>query len=149
MAGKNKLEKGFVILVDDSGGTPRDVTCDLLIGTVAGGGVVLDEVDMTGVCNSVYNYLASYGTSEMTATFYMDDTATTGAHTVFIAANGYVGTVTFQYGSSGVAPTTGDPEWEGEYTYFVGEMKIDGGKWAFDVTFKPGSSVAPAWGTVA
>ena len=147
--GKNKIEKGFKILVDVSGGTPRDLCGDLVPGSISGGGITLDEVDMTGVCNAVYNFLAGHGTSEISANFHMNDTATTGAFTVLTAANGYVGTITLQYGSLGNAPDTGDPEWEGEYCYFVGQVENDGGKFVIPVTFKPSGAVAPAWGTVA
>ena len=148
--GKNKIEKGFKILVDDSGGTPRDLCGDLVIGSISGGGVALDEIDMTGVCNTVYNFLAGHGTSEITATFFMNDTATTGAFTVLNGMNGSSGTVTLQYGSLGNVPDTGDPEWEGEYTYFVDQLTLDGSRWTLPVTFRPTSgAAAPAWGTVA
>lgn len=147
--GKNKIEKGFRIQVDDSGGTARDLSGDLLIGSITGGGVTLDEVDMTGVSESVYNFLAGHGTSEISATFHMNDTADTGAYTVLTGNNGGTGTVTLQYGSLGTAPDTGDPEWEGEYCYFVDQIQNDGGKFVIPVTFRPTGSTAPAWGTVA
>ena len=148
--GKNKIEKGFVILVDDSGGTARNLCGDLVPGTITGGGVTLDEVDMTGVCNTVYNFLAGHGTSEISATFHMNDTADTGAYTVLTGNNGGSGTITLQYGSLGTTPDSGDPEWEGEYVYFVGQVENDGGRFVIPVTFRPLSGAsAPAWGTVA
>jgi hypothetical protein len=79
----------------------------------------------------------------------MNDTATTGAFTVLKAMVGEVGTLTLQWGSNGATPSTGDPEWEGEYTLMQANIVFDGGKAVVDCTFQPGSSTAPAWGTVA
>lgn len=150
MAGKNKIEKGFRLLWDDAGtgsGTARDLTGDLIAGSCQGGGFAFDEVDMMGVSNAAYNYLAGHAKSEITAQFHMNDTATTGAHTVLAGSDGGIGTLTLQWGSSGAAPTTGDPEWEGEYCLVSYTVSMSGGKAVGNAKWLPTGSTAPAWGT--
>lgn len=154
MAGKNKIERGFRVWYDDTGGTARDLSGDLVPGSVSiGGGLRYTQVDMTGVSDGVMNYLAGHPEASIQMTFHQNDTATTGAFTVIKAQNGTNGstgyTLTNQWGSSGAAPTTGDPEWEGEYGCFMGPIRFDGGRAVFDVTFQPNTGTAPAWGTVS
>jgi len=150
--GKNKVERGFRLSFDDSGGTARDLSGDLVPGSVSGGGLVFDEADMTGVSESVYNFLRGHANSEITATFHMNDTATTGATTVLngqlLPSVAGTGTLTLQWGASSAAPTNPDPEWEGEYVLLMGSIALDGNKHVHNVTFKPTGSTAPAWGTV-
>ena len=149
MAGKNKVERGFRILVDDSGGTPRDLCSDLVVGSVSGGGLTFDQVDVTGVCETVRNYLAGQADAPISASFHMNDTATTGATTVLNGIVGSAGTVTLQWGENGNAPATGDPEWEGEYLLLSAPVSLDGNKFVHQVSFVPSGSTSPAWGTVA
>lgn len=148
MAGKNKVEKSFRVLWDDSGGTPRDLTGDLVPGSASGGGFKFDQVDMTGVSEGFYNYLAGHAMSEMGAAFHMNDTADTGASTVLNATQGTTGTLTFQWGQDGAAPTTGDLEWSGEYLLKDNEVAPDSGKWVHQVAWVPTGTSTPAWGTV-
>lgn len=147
MAGKNKTERGFRILVDNSAGAAQGLTGDLVPGSLTGGGITLDEVEMTGVSEAVKNYLFGHGNSEITGQFYLNDTATTGAFTVLKAAP-YTGTITLQWGSTGAAPTAGDPEWEGEYVILSSGVSFNGGAAIINARFLPTGSTAPAWGTV-
>jgi hypothetical protein len=152
MAGKNKIERGFRLLWDDLGtgaGTARDLSGDLVPGSVSGGGLVFDEVEMTGVSESVKNFLAGHASAEVSARFHLNDTATTGAFTVLTGSDGGYGTLTLQWGSSGAAPTTGDPEWEGEYVLLNCRAVMDGGRAVMEARWLPQGSTAPAWGTVA
>ncbi len=148
MAGKNKVERGFRILVDNSAGSVQGLSGDLVPGSLAGGGITLDEVELTGVSEAVKNFLWGHGNSEITAQFYLNDTATTGAFTVLKAAP-YTGTVTLQWGSTGAAPTTGDPEWEGEYVILSSAAAMNAGAAIINARFLPTGSTAPAWGTVS
>lgn len=149
MAGKNHVEKSIYLFFDDSGGTARNLSGDLIPGTLSpGGGLVMDEVDMTGVSQTVKNFLAGHADSTITGKFHFNDTATTGSHTVTKNMVGAVGTLTTQYGQNGAAPTTGDPEWEGEYLLVSAPVTVEGGRTVITCTWKPGSSTAPAWGTV-
>lgn len=148
MAGKNKTENGFRLYFDDSGNTARDLTASLVPGSVTMG-YTLEQVDMTGVSDAMKNYLAGHADAPVTAKFFLDDTATTGSHTVLKGVLGSTKTLTLQWGSNGAAPTTGDPEWEGEYTYFGGSVSMEGGRAVLNAEWRPGTSTAAAWGTVA
>lgn len=155
--GKNKIERGFRILWDDAGtgsGTARDLTGDLIPGSCSGGGLTFDEVSKHGVSELVKNFLAGHAMSEVTAQFHGNDTATTGATTVL---NGSMpsatvpgtGTLTLQWGSNGAAPSTGDPEWEGEYVLVQNNKSFSGGDDVHSVKWVPTGATPPSWGTVS
>jgi len=147
--GKNKVERGFRLSFDDSGDSLRDLSSDLVPGSISGGGKSFDEADMTGVSDSVKKFLTGHASSEVSARFHMNDTATTGATTVLNGQEGGSGTLTLQWGADGQAPTSGDPEWTGEYTLMSMNIVLDGNKFVHDCRFLPQSGAAdPAWGTV-
>jgi hypothetical protein len=146
--GKNKIERALTLSFDDSGGTARVLTPSLIIGSASIGGAVFDSVDLTAVADSIKNGSFGWGTANITAKFYLDDTADTGAFTVLKAAP-YVGTLTIAVGSNGAAPSTGDPEWEGEYTLLGFPLATDGGRLTGTATWEPSGATPPAWGTVA
>ena len=148
-AGKNKAERWFTIYWDDAGtgsGTARDLTGDLVPGSVSGGGLTFDEVDLTGVSNAVYNYLSGHAKSEISAQFHMNNTATTGATTVLIGSDGGTGTLTLTWGA-GTTPTTGDTEWYGEYVLLDVSVVLAGNKFVHQAKWKPTGSIAPDWTT--
>lgn len=147
MAGKNKTERGFRIYFDDMA-TARDITDSLIEGSVTIGRTVA-RVDMTGVDDVMRHFLAGYQDAPVSAKFYLDDTATTGAWTVLDGMIGSVGTLTLQFGSDGATPTTGDPEWEGEYRLVDVPISTEGGRIVITATWVVGTSTAPAWGTVS
>jgi len=140
MAGKDKIETGFRILWDT-----KDLTGDLIPGSVTGGGKVLDEVDMLGVSETVRNFLAGHASAPVSARFHMND-ATNRSFNVLKDDHGVVATLTLQWGSNGAAPTAGDPEWEGQYVCFGFPMGMDAGRSVMDVTWQPSGSTPPAWG---
>lgn len=145
---KDILSKYVRFWFDDSGGTPRDLSADLLPDTLSGVGLDYEEVDMTGQSYDIKAALGGQADGTITAQFYMNDTASTGAFTVINGMVNSSGTLTIQYGT-GAAPTTGDPEWEGEYTLFSAPVGLNGGRAVLDCTFKPSPSSSPAWGTMA
>jgi len=147
-AGKNKSERYVTIDWDDSGEAARDLTGDLVPGTLGGGGLTFDEVDLTGVLESVYNFLSGHAQSEIVAQFHMNDTATTGASTVLNGSAGKTGTLTIEWGA-GAAPTSGDIDWEGEYVLLDASVVLAGNKFVHQCRWKPTGSTAPAWGVVA
>lgn len=147
-AGKNKVERWFRVWFDDSGTTARDLSGDLLPGTITGGGRTLDEVEMTGVSDEFKNFLSGHANSEIGGQFYMNDTAVTGAFTVLNGAIGIAGTLTLQYGS-GATPAAGDPEWEGEYILLSADVALAGNKPVLNARWLPSGSAAPAWGVYA
>jgi len=145
MASRGKLTQGVKIYLDDNGGTPRDITCDLI--DIPETGITYAEVDMTGVCNTVANYLAGLGTAGSTLKGAMNDTATTGFYTILagLAVNQVV-TLTAEYGDDASAPTTGSPTFGGEYVMMGFKVSNDGGKMVCEAEVKPTGAVAPAWG---
>jgi hypothetical protein len=148
MAGKNKVERSFRFWFDDANPTARDISGDLVPGSVNIGDEY-EEADMTGVSEGLRNYLSGHRDAEITARFHMNDTANTGASTVLNAMKGLTGTLTLQWGSAGAAPTNPDQELEGECVLLSNTIAVDGNKFVHDVRFKPTGSVGLAWGTVA
>ena len=146
-AGKNKVERWVYIFWDDSAAGAKNITPSLVPGSLSGGGLTLDEVEMTGVSDTVKNFLAGHANSEITGQFYVDDTASTGAFTVLMGTEGLTQTLTLQFGA-GASPTGGDPEWEGEYTLLNAQLGLAGNKPVINARWLPGTSTAPAWGTV-
>lgn len=146
-AGKNKIERGFRLSWDDSGTTARDLSGDLVPGSVSIGDEY-EEADMTGVSEGLRNYLAGHRDVEITARFHMNDTATTGASTVLNGQNGGTGTLTLQWGDAGAAPTTGDLELEGECVQLRNAPTLDGNRFVHEVRWQPTGSAGWSWGTV-
>lgn len=145
--GKNKIETGYRLIVNT-----KDLSEDLVPGSIdGGGGLSHDQVDMRGVSDSVMPVMAGHGTAPLSAKFFMNDTATTGAFTVLKALvlnTAY--TITSQFGSNGAAPSTGDPEWEGTFIFLGMKAGMEGGKAVVTANFGPADGqTPPAWGTVA
>lgn len=145
---KDILSKYVTLNFDDSGATARDLTGDLLPDTLAGVGLDYEEVDMTGQSDDLKAAMGGQGDGTITAQFHMNDTATTGAFTVLNGMINSSGTLTIAYGT-GAVPTTGDPEWEGEYTLFSAPVSLTGGRAVISATWKPSPGASPAWGTVS
>lgn len=143
MAGKNKTERGFTFTF---AGT--NLSNDLVPGTVQGGGIDYEEVDMTGVGNDIMQALPGFGDSTINAQFHMNDAAG-GATTVLNANLGSSATLALAWGENGAAPTTGDPEWSGTYLLLSARVVQANGRFVHDCVFKPMSGASdPSWGTV-
>ena len=144
---KDILERFIRLSWDDSGGSPQDLSGDLVPGSLSGPGFSSPEIKMTGVSDQAENYQADRKDSEVGAQFYMNDTATTGAFTVLNASQGLVGTLTIQFGT-GAAPVNPDPEFAGEHLLLDAGIANQGGALVVNARWKPGTSTPPAWGTV-
>lgn len=124
----------------------NDITADVAdIGTI---GVVYDELEASGYGEDKH-YEVGQGDAPLEFEVYVTTTATVGIHTIFAAAcaDHTIGTVTIQLGNN-AAPTTGDPEFEGEYrafSYQPGSTR-DGLQTA-KIKLLP-SGTLPTWGTV-
>lgn len=133
-------------LIDDSGATARDVSASVT--NISGVGLSYGETDVTAYSDGVRNFTLGHAESQLDVTGTFNNTATTGAHTVFKDIAGQQSatvTVTVQIGIR-AAPTTGDPEFEGEY--YCSSYLVNGdGTWTARVV--PGSGTAPAWTTVS
>ena len=143
-----RIGKHVAVIVDDSGGTPRTLTGQIT--SISGIELTYDEVEKGGYGEDK-SYLAARADAPITLEGLFNDTADTGTHTVF---SGVVGTntavtVTIQLGDN-ATPTTGDPEWEGEYicTSYVVAPDLNGVMMCTAV-FQVATSTLPAWGTVA
>jgi len=136
----------ILVYVDDSGSTARDITA--AVSNISGVGLTYEETDVTGYSDGVRNFTLGHPSSEIEISGAVSNTATTGAHVVF---SGIVGvetttfTLTVQIGIR-AAPTSGNPEFEGEY---ICPSYIINGDGTYTARMVPGSSTAPAWGTVA
>lgn len=136
------------VLLDDSGGTARDITAS--ISSIGNIGLNYDQADVTAINDSVMQYLAGRGDADIQFSGPFNNTATTGAHTVFTGLNGAntAATLTVQIGIR-AAPTTGDPEFEGEFVVTSYLLGGDMNNLTWTGTLKPAfGASAPAWGTV-
>lgn len=145
---KDILERYIRLSWDDSGSQAQDLSGDLVPGSLSGPGFTSPEVRMTGVSETVENYQADRKDAEVSAQFYMNDTATTGAYTVLKDTQGLVGTLTIQFGT-GAAPVNPDPEYEGDHILLEAGITNQGGAMVISARWKPGSSTPPAWGEVS
>lgn len=144
-----RIGKWTKVLIDDSGGTPRDITTDVT--NIDGLPLTYDEVEVSGYTQDK-NYLAGQGDSQITLEMLFTTTATTGTHTVF---SGLVGgntgrTLTVQYGNN-AAVTTGDPEFEGEFIV-IGYTPVSnkaGAQGSQAVLRVAADAALPSWGTVS
>ena len=145
---KDTLGKYVKIFFDESvAGAAREITASMVPNTLAGIGLNYENVDMTGQNDSLKTGLAGQADGTITAQFYLDTTATTGAYTVLEGMEGSEGTLTIQVGTADV-PASGDPEWEGEYILFGIPASISAGRFVMTATWRPAPSSTPAWGTV-
>jgi hypothetical protein len=142
------------VFLDDSAGTVRHISGSITsIGPV---GLTYDQSDVTTIANSVKQYLTGYGDATITLSGPFNNTAVaaspseSGAHPVMTGLNGAntAATLTIQIGIR-AAPTSGDPEFEGEFV--VTEYTLSGSATdlTWTATLKPAfGAAAPAWGTV-
>lgn len=136
--------KHIRVLVDTTGG-PQDVSSG--VSNISGVGLTYAEQDVTAYSDGVVNFTLGHPSSEIEISGPVQNTATTGSHTVFSAIAGdqsQTFTVTVRIGIRAV-PTTGDPEFEGEYYCSSYVVNGDG---TYTARMVPASATAPAWGTV-
>ncbi|MCC6192067.1 MAG: hypothetical protein IT318_23810 [Anaerolineales bacterium] len=143
MAGKNKTERGFRFTWDG-----QDLSGDLIPGSVNGGGITLDEVEMTGVSEAVKNFLGGHGNSPVSAQFHLNDTSNR-AFNVLKDDGGVAATLLMEFGSSGAAPIQGDPTWSGTYVFLGFSVAPNAGRMVMTANWRPSGATAPAWGTKA
>ena len=139
----------IIVIMDDSGGQARQFA-DGDISSVDLG-LTFAQHDVSGFGQAAQNFINGQVQSPVTIKGYLTTTANTGTHTVIqgaFAAGSQV-TLTVQVGQN-AAPTTGDPEFEGEFVVESYKPEIQaGGAITFTAVLKPATGTAPAWGTVA
>lgn len=111
-------------------------------------GLTYAETDVTAYSDGVINFTLGHPSAEIEITGPVSNTASTGSHTVFSAANGNQTpyTLTIQVGIR-AAPTTGDPEFELASGYITSSYRVNGDG-TYSARLVPGIATAPAWGTV-
>lgn len=142
------------VFLDDSAGTVRHISGSITnIGNI---GLTYDQSDVTTIANSVKQYLTGYGDATIDLGGPFNNTAVaaspseSGAHPVMTSLNGanVAATLTIQIGVR-AAPTTGDPEFEGEFVVTNYTLAGTGTDLTWSATLKPAfGAAAPAWGTV-
>ena len=137
------------VIMDDSGGTARtfadgDITSVDL-------GQTFKQHNVTGFGDAVENMINGQLQAPVVLKGYLTTTASTGTHTVIDGAfqNGSQVTLTVQVGQN-AAPTSGDPEFEGEFIVESYKPILEtGSAVTFEARLQPATGTAPAWGTVA
>lgn len=143
-----KLKAQYLkVEVDDSALAPQDISKDL---DTVDFPYEYEEIDVTGFTEGVVNEMPGMLTAPITMSGTFNPATTTGYFTVIKGIVGvYTGhTVTIAIGQN-TTPTTGDPEYEGEY--WCKSMNVSGtprGKLVLATEFRPYGATAPAWGVV-
>lgn len=139
----------IVVKMDDSGGTLRTFADGEI--TSVDLGLSAKQHDVTGFGDAVQKFIPGQKMAPVSIKGYLTTTALTGTHTVIqgaFAAGSQVSLVV-QVGQN-AAPTTGDPEFTGEFYVESYKPVINyGGAISFAATLKPAIGTAPAWGQVA
>lgn len=154
MATGKTTSRYITVTLDDSAGTPRNITNSIT--SIGGIGLNYDQVDVTTLADSVMQYLAGRGDAAISLGGAFNNTAVaavpneSGAHPVLSSLNGAntAATLTIAIGIR-AAPTTGDPKFSGEFicTSYVLSGDLQSANWSAEL--KPAFGVAqPAWGTV-
>jgi len=147
-AGKNKLARGIKFQMDDSGGNLRDLSADLVPGSLNGLGFEAGEINMTGENQANGVYLTDRKENTLSFKLHANNTATTGATTVVnsVACTNTSVTITIDVGDAGAAPATGGLRFTGEFVVLKGPLVNDGGRLVHDCVARP-IDTSVAWST--
>lgn len=123
----------------------QDITASM--NTLNPVGLEYEEIDVTAFSDAVQKVLAGRPNAPIDIGGPVN-TDTNQAHDTVEPLNGdnTAYTVTIQFGD-GAAPTTGDPEFEGSYKVTMYQINVDDMTWSARLV--PGTTTAPAWGTVS
>lgn len=139
----------IVVKMDDSGGTLRTFADGEI--TAVDLGLSVKQHDVTGFGDAVQKFIPGQMLAPVSIKGYLTTTALVGTHTVLNDAfsNGSQVSLVVQVGQN-AAPTTGDPEYTGEFYVESYKPVINyGGAISFVATLKPAIGTAPSWGAVA
>jgi len=121
------------------------VTCS--IDNITGLGISYQEVDVTTLCKAIAENVNGVGTVAISVSGPLDNTASTGGHTVFAAANGvqtgYALVVVFGIRA---APSGGEPTFTVSLamtTSYV--VSAGGGNVTYSATLKPAVGSTAVW----
>ena len=139
----------IVVIMDDSAGTPRQFAAGDINSVDLG--LTYTQHDVTGFGQAAQNFINGQIQAPVTIKGLLTTTTNTGTHTVIngVYQVGSTVTLTVQVGQN-AAPTTGDPEFEGEFIVESYKPEIQaGGAIKFTAALKPATGTAPAWGVVS
>lgn len=154
MATGKTTTRYVTITLDDSAGTPRNITGSVT--AIGGIGLAFTQVDVTTFLDDIMQYLAGRGDAAIDISGVFNNIAVaaapaeSGAHPVLTSLNGAntAATLTIAIGIR-AAPTTGDPEFSGEFTCLSYVLGGDLNNLTWTAALKPAFGTAtPAWGTV-
>lgn len=136
------------VLLDDDGGTPRDISNDLESIDIPN---EFGEIDVTGFGDGAENSMPGLSNFSVEGSGTFNPAADTGLYTVLKDINGvYSGhTLTVQVGQN-ATPTNGDPEFEGEF--WCQKMNISAtptGKTQITFSLRVYGATTPQWGVVS
>jgi len=139
----------IVVKMDDNGSTERTFA-DGDISSVDLG-MTYAQHDVSGFGQAAKNFINGQLDAPVTIKGFLTTTALVGTHTVLnpLFQNGTSTTLTVQVGQN-ATPTSGDPEYSGEFIVESYKPTIEtGGAIAFEAVLKPATGTAPSWGTVS
>ncbi len=105
---------------------------------------------MSGFGDAAHHVINGQLRAPVTLRGYVTTTATTGTHTVINGAFAAGSQVTLKVDvGNNAAPTTGDPEYSGEFYVASYVPAIENGKAVtFTAMLNPAQGTAPSWGTM-
>lgn len=132
----------IVVFIDDSGDSPQDVSVDVNSIDIPD---EYGELDTTGFSDGAVNSIAGMPSFNVEVAGDLNP----ASNSLYDVLKGIVGkgakTLTVQVGQ-GAAPTTGDPEFEGEFwCQKLNFAATPQGKPGVTTSLRPSGSVAPAW----
>jgi hypothetical protein len=114
-------------------------------------GLTYTQHDVTGFGHDAQRFINGQMQAPVTIKGFLTTDATVGTHTVINSAfqNGAQVTLQVDIGQN-AAPTTGDPQYSGEFIVESYKPAIENGSpVTFEATLKPADGSAPIWGTVS
>ncbi len=136
----------LTVTIDDSADAPQGVSGDVESIDIPD---EYGELDVTGFSDGSVNSIAGMPAFNVEIAGNFNPAATTGLFTVLKGIKGKgAKTLTVAVGQ-GAAPTTGDPQFEGEF--WCQKMNVSGtpqGGLKLTASFRPSGSTAATWGVV-
>lgn len=138
-----------VVKMDDGAGTLRTFDNGDIISVDVP--LTNDMHDVTGFGSVVHQFITGQRQANVTIKGYVTTTANVGTHPVINGAYTNGTQVTFRVAvGNNAAPTTGAPEFSGEFYVESYKPTVDTGKAVmFEATLKPATGTSPVWGTMA
>jgi hypothetical protein len=138
-----------IVKMDDSGGTLRAFADGDIVSVDLG--LAYQQHDVTGFGDPAKHVINGQIQAPVTLRGYLTTTPDTGTHTVINGAFNAGVTVTLQVAvGNNATPTTGDPEYSGEFIVTSYRPTLaTGSAVTFEAQLVPATGTAPSWGTMS